>query len=68
MKESIEGLTKTPPEGDIKPMSGYKDGSMRVRRGKNRIVYRYFLYIDESGQERKGLYIKDADSRGGIYK
>ena len=33
IKAAIEGLTKKPPEGDIKPMEGGKDGTMRLRVG-----------------------------------
>ena len=41
MRDAIEGLTETPPKGDIKPIQGYKDGRYRLRVGSYRIIYRY---------------------------
>ena len=35
--DAIEKLTHKPAEGDIKKMSGYKDGRYRLRVGKYRI-------------------------------
>ena len=32
--EGIKGLTKKPPEGDIKILQGYNDGTKRLRVGK----------------------------------
>lgn len=63
IKAGIEGLTKSPPQGDIKVLQGYTDGRKRLRIGGYRIVYNY-------GQDGKLtiLYIMDIDSRGGIYK
>ena len=63
IKAGIEGLTKKPPEGDIKPMQGYSDGRFRLRIGKYRIGYRY----DVDGIVEI-LYIMAIDSRGDIYK
>lgn len=60
---AIEGLTKAPPEGDIKPLSGYSDGRMRLRVGGWRVIYRY----DETGGLMILLVI-DIGSRGDIYK
>lgn len=31
VKSAIEGLTETPPKGDIKTMQGYSDGIKRLR-------------------------------------
>lgn len=59
----INGLTKTPPEGDFKPMKGYSDGRCRLRVGGYRIVYNYFVDKDE-----RVLYIIDIGARGDIYK
>ena len=63
LKNSIESLKKMPPLGDIKPLVGYKDGRMRMRIGKNRIIFRY---------EQQGnltiLHIIDIGSRGDVYK
>lgn len=33
IRTAIHGLTETPPEGDIKPLAGSKDGRMRLRVG-----------------------------------
>ena len=63
IKAGIEGLTKKPPEGDIKPMQGFSDGRLRLRVGKYRIVYRY-----EVDGTVEILYIMAIDSRGDIYK
>ena len=63
IKAAIQGLTLEPPKGDIKEMQGYKDGRMRLRVGKYRIIYNY----DTDGT-MKILYIKDIGTRGDIYK
>lgn len=63
IKEAIEGLTKNPPEGDIKLMQGFHDGAMRLRVGKYRIIFRYDSYGDI-----EILLILDIGPRGDIYK
>lgn len=63
LKKAIEGLTATPPQGDIKLLQGYSDGRKRLRVGKYRIIYNYL----PSG-EIEILLIIDIDSRGDIYK
>lgn len=63
IKRAIEGLTLTPPQGNIKPMQGYKDGRYRLRVGQYRIIYRY----DNSGAVEI-LLIMDIGTRGDIYK
>lgn len=63
IKEAIEGLTLTPPKGNIKPMQGYKDGRFRLRVGQYRIIYKY----DSSGLVEI-LLIIDIGTRGDIYK
>ncbi|MBQ3299695.1 MAG: type II toxin-antitoxin system RelE/ParE family toxin [Ruminococcus sp.] len=63
IKAAIEGLTLTPPEGDIKQLKGYKDGRMRLRVGQYRIIYRY----DKDGAVEI-LLILDIGARGDIYK
>ena len=61
--EAIEKLTHKPAEGDIKKMSGYKDGRYRLRVGKYRIIYKYL-----TNNEIEVLCIMDVGSRGDIYK
>ena len=61
--DGIRGLTKKPPEGDIKSLAGYNDGTKRLRVGKYRIIYKY---INENIVE--ALLILDIGSRGDIYK
>ncbi len=63
IKAGIEGLTRQPPTGDIKPLQGYTDGRYRLRVGKYRIIYKFAL--DNSVDV---LYIIDIGSRGDIYK
>lgn len=63
IRGAISGLAQTPPVGDIKAMQGYNDGTMRLRVGKYRVIFRY----DNSG-ELEILYIIDIGSRGDIYK
>lgn len=63
IKAGIEGLTKEPPEGDIRLLQGYADGRKRLRVGKYRIVYNY---LPDGVIEV--LYIINVDSRGDIYK
>lgn len=52
----IEGLTLKPPAGDIKVMQGLKDGTMRLRVGSWRVLYRY-------GEEKRA-----GDSIGAGYR
>ncbi len=61
--EAIKKLTHKPVEGDIKKMSGYKDGRYRLRVGKYRIIYKYL-----TDNEIEILCIMDVGSRGDIYK
>ena len=61
--DDIEKLTHKPAEGDIKKMSGYKDGRYRLRVGKYRIIYKYL-----TNNEIEVLCIMDVGSRGDIYK
>ena len=62
IREKINGLTETPPTGDIKPLSGYEN-QFRLRTGKYRVMYEYTIKDDV-----KTLLINKIDSRGGIYK
>lgn len=63
IRAAIQGLTLTPPEGDIKPMQGYTDGRKRLRVGEWRILFRY----SEQG-EIEILFIIEIGNRGDIYK
>lgn len=63
IREAIEGLTQTPPKGDIKPMEGKPAGRYRLRVGGYRVIYRY----DQDGSMIV-LYILDVGPRGDIYK
>ena len=60
---AIQGLTFTPPQGDIKPMEGKPDGRFRLRVGGYRVIYRY-----NSDGLMTILYILDVGPRGDIYK
>jgi len=63
IRTAINGLTQTPPIGDIKLMQGYHDERKRLRVGAWRIIYRY-------GQDNEVdiLFIIDIGNRGEIYK
>ena len=63
IKSAIEGLALSPPQGNIKPLQGYKDGRFRLRVGDYRIIYKY----DTDGKLQI-LVIMDIGSRGDIYK
>lgn len=63
IRQAIEGLTHKPPEGDIKSMKGYNDGTMRLRLGSWRIIYRI-----SQDEQIEILYIIDIGNRGDIYK
>lgn len=63
IKAAIQGLTHTPPEGDIKTMQGYSDGRQRLRVGKYRVVFKYTV-----DNEIEIVYIINIGSRGDIYK
>ena len=63
IREGIAGLTRKPPEGDLKPLSGFHDGRMRLRIGNWRVIFRY----DQEG-EIEILFILDIGNRGDIYK
>lgn len=55
---SIDGLLKIPPMGDIKPLKG-TDDRFRLRIGKYRVIYRI---------KNDTIFIDDIGSRGDIYK
>lgn len=60
---AIEKLTHKPAEGDIKPLSGYRDGRYRLRVGKYRVIYKY-----QNEYDIQILCVMDIGSRGDIYK
>jgi mRNA-degrading endonuclease RelE of RelBE toxin-antitoxin system len=55
IRKGIESL----PGGDVKPMEGYADGSMRLRIGKFRVIFT---------AENDAIIIRNVGSRGDIYK
>ena len=59
IRAAIDGLTRIPPEGDIKTLKGYEAGFMRLRVGSWRVIYRV---------EDDTLYIVAIGNRGDIYK
>ncbi len=63
IRTAIEGLTLSPPVGDIKTMQGYSDNRKRLRVGSWRIVYKYV-----TNTEVEILFIIDIGNRGDIYK
>ena len=63
IRTAIEGLTLSPPIGDIKLMQGYSDGRKRLRVGSWRIVYKCV-----TDNEIEILFIIDIGNRGDIYK
>ena len=63
IKRAIDDLRTLPPIGDVKPMQGYKDGRMRKRFGKYRIIFRY-----DENDNLIILYVLDVGPRGDIYK
>ena len=58
IRNAINGLTQTPPVGDIKVMQGSSDGKMRLRVGTWRGI----------NQEVEVLFILEIGNRGDIYK
>ena len=62
IREKIKGLIKTPPIGDIVPLSG-STNEYRLRTGKYRVIFEYLTL-----NNIKVLMINKIDSRGGIYK
>lgn len=60
---AIQGLTQSPPEGDIKPMQGYHDNRKRLRVGGWRIIFKYGI-----DGRLEVLFILDIGNRGDIYK
>ena len=63
IRTAIQGLAKSPPEGDIRPLQGYSDGRKRLRVGGWRVIYRC-----DRGGEVEVLLIIDIGNRGDVYK
>ena len=63
IRTAIQGLAKSPPEGDSRPLQGYSDGRKRLRVGGWRVIYR----CDRDG-ELEVLLIIDIGNRGDVYK
>ena len=63
IRAPIQGLTLTPPIGDIKATKGYTDSRKRLRIGSWRVIYRY-----GSENEVEILFVIDIGNRGDIYK
>ncbi|MBQ8834621.1 MAG: type II toxin-antitoxin system RelE/ParE family toxin [Oscillospiraceae bacterium] len=63
IRTAIQGLTLTPPVGDIKVMQGYTDSRKRLRVGSWRIIYKYGAENDI-----EILFVVDIGNRGDIYK
>ena len=59
IRVGILGLLETPPQGDIKPLRGTNDESLRLRIGGYRVIYRI---------EKDAIIIDKVDSRGDVYK
>ena len=63
IREAIDSLKTIPATGDIKPLEGYKDGRLRLRMGKYRIIFRY-----DENDALLILLIINIGSRGDVYK
>lgn len=63
IREAIQGLTLSPPQGDIKLMQGYDDNRKRLRVGSWRVIYKY-----GTDNEIEILFVLDIGNRGDIYK
>jgi mRNA interferase RelE/StbE len=58
IKAALNALSKEPPEGDIKPLTG-QAGYFRLRVGKYRALYRI---------EDDTIFVTNIDPRGQVYK
>lgn len=64
----IDGLMCDPPVGDIKFLRGYTDGSRRLRIGNYRVIYKYYVTVNNKGEEEKYIHIAAIGVRGDVYK
>ena len=71
LRSKIYGLTKEPPEGDIKPVKG-RESIFRLRVGKYRVLFEYLsdevIKEDCRINSNIALLIIDVDTRGDIYQ
>jgi len=58
IRAALSDLSKEPPEGDIRPISG-QEGYFRLKVGKFRVLFRY---------ERDTIFVTNIDPRGQAYK
>lgn len=63
IRTAINGLTHTPPAGDIKTMQGSRDNRLRLRVGGWRIIFKY-----GAEGEIEILFVLEIGNRGDIYK
>ena len=72
IRQGIAGLAQKPAIGDVKPMEGYNDGTMRLRVGTFRILYNYGTEteITDNNEEKtlEIVLIIEIGNRGDIYK
>ena len=60
IKKALEGLTRIPPEGDIRPRTGMK-GWFRLRVGSYRVVF-------QINEDEHTIYVAIIGPRGDAYK
>jgi len=63
IRAAIQRLTVSPPEGDVKPLAGSKDGRMRLRVGGWRVIFKY-----GAEHEIEVLLVIEIGNRGDVYK
>lgn len=63
IRAAIKGLAYNPPVGDIKVMQGYHDGTMRLRVGAWRVIYR-----NKKDGAVEIILVIEIGNRGDIYK
>lgn len=63
IRAAIEGLAYNPPVGDIKVMQGFHDGTMRLRVGAWRVIYR-----NKKDGAVEIILVIEIGNRGDIYQ
>jgi mRNA-degrading endonuclease RelE of RelBE toxin-antitoxin system len=56
-------LGKEPPQGDIRPLEGFKD-EFRMRKGK----YRALFHFETDSEGNQLIIVDHIDLRGQVYK